>query len=102
MITKHEINQFIGYNEYGYNGRSIPDKYKLFSNSKEFEKLLLLFDRLILEKNTKTSASFSNETKKEMGLEFDSIETIDLFNNYVLSYDPNKKSELSKAWWKIC
>ena len=101
MITNKDIKLFIGYNDFGYNGRFVPAKYKNFSNSKEFKQLLWLFDRLLLEKNTKVSQVFSEETSGVIKSELDSQETIDYFKNYVLNYDPNKQPEKSNPWWKL-
>jgi len=99
MITNNEVNLYIEYDKFGMERRYIPKTLKSFSDSSEFVLLYDLYGRLLLEKNTKVSTSYSNETKNILEQEFDSPESISLFIEFVHTDD--QEPSKSNPWWKF-
>lgn len=95
MISIESLELFFEYNDFGYNGRYIPEKYKKFSNTNDFVYLDDIFQRLLLEKRTKVSESYSNETQKKIANKL-TPDLSESFRIYVESYPRTKK-----PWWKI-
>lgn len=101
MITKIHIDEYIEIQNRGNGIGGHGMRPKVFTDIKNYNKLDVLFSRMILEKNTNVSQLISDKTKQLILNSFDSEETYLYFKKYVYWFTPNKKYITQKPWWKF-